>query len=156
MERQRSIKTWAVCLSFLALIVFKPTGVGAESEHSSAHSKEGHAKGGHFDEGHSTEGAVTVDGIKVVFMFSQSMSMIDIVLTDVKTGRPVTGAKVNGTVTNPDGKIQTKELIGMKMGKEYSFGNTVDISQKGVYKLDVTADISGKKVKFPFKFEVRS
>lgn len=125
----------------------------AEMKHSSSHSMK-EEKGD----------VVTADGVKAVFKLSQTMSMVDIVLSDAKTGKIITKAKVNGVVTNPYSIKQTKELVGMKMDKEYSFGNTLDLSQKGVYKLDVDADIDlppnvaiggGKKVKFSFKFEVK-
>jgi hypothetical protein len=83
------------------------------------------------------------------------MSMVDIVLSDAKTGKSITKAKVNAVVTNPDGTKQVKELMGGKMGEQFSFMNTLDLSKKGAYKLDAAADIDGKKVKFSFKFEVK-
>lgn len=144
MEREKIIKTLAVLLSFLVLIAFKPVVVSAEMKHSSSHSM--------MEEKGET---VIVDGVKAAFKLSQSINMIDIVLSDAKTGKIITKAKVNGVITNPDGTKQTKEFVGMKMGGDYSFGNTLDLSQKGVYKLDADADIEGRKIKFSFKFEVK-
>ncbi|MBI5892872.1 MAG: hypothetical protein HZB79_04345 [Deltaproteobacteria bacterium] len=130
--------------SLVLLFAFIAIPVNAEMQHSSSHSME-EKKGD----------AVTVDGVKAVFKLSQTMSMVDIVFSDVKTGNIITKAKVSGMATNPDSTKQAKEFVGMKMDKEYSFGNTLDLSQKGVYKLDVDADIEGKRVKFSFKFEVK-
>lgn len=139
----------ATCILLLATV----GAVNAEMQHSLSHSMK--------EERGDT---ITSDGVKAVFKLSQTMSMVDIVFSDVKTGNIITKAKVSGMATNPDSTKQTKEFVGMKMDKEYSFGNTLDLSQKGVYKLDVDADIDlppnvsiggGKRVKFSFKFEVR-
>lgn len=96
-----------------------------------------------------------VDGIKATFKVTPSMSMVDIVLSDAKTGKEITKAKVTGVVTNPDGTTQTKELVGGKMGEQYSFMNTVDLSRKGKYSLDIRVEVDKKKVSFNFGYEVK-
>src|SRR3990172_111538 len=128
--RQNIFKGAAALAFLLALIAFKPEA-NAEMKRSSSQSMK--------DMKEEKGDTVTVDGVKAAFKLSQSMNMIDIVLSDAKTGKIITKAKVMGVVTNPDSTQQKKELVGMKMGGDYSFGNTLDLSQKGVYKLDATA-----------------
>lgn len=52
----------------------------------------------------------------------------------------------------PDGQVEKKELIGSTMGKEFSFMNTLNLSQKGKYSFDITTEIDNKKVKFNFDY----
>lgn len=95
------------------------------------------------------------EGIKATFKVTPSMSMVDIILADAATNKAITKAKVVASVRGPDGKVQEKELIGMKMGKEYSFGNTVDFSKKGNYSFDILVEVDKKKVRFNFGYEAR-
>ncbi|TAN64390.1 hypothetical protein EPN18_00180 [bacterium] len=81
---------------------------------------------------------------------------IDLTLTDARTGKPITKAKVTAVITMPDGNKVTKELKGMKMGKTYSFMNTADFSLKGPYFFKVDVKAGKKKVKFDFRYEVKN
>lgn len=99
--------------------------------------------------------AKTADGIKAVLVVTPSKNMVDLMLTDVKTGKAVTDAKVLALIEAPDGVVQEKELLGMKMGKDFSFMNTLDISKKGRYSFAVTVEAVKKKVKFNFVYEVK-
>ena len=45
--------------------------------------------------------------------------------------------------------------MGMKMGAEFSFMNSADLSLKGKYTFDVTAEIGKKKVALPYTYEVK-
>lgn len=105
---------------------------------------------GHED---STGEIKIAEGIKAVFKVTQSMSMADILLSYEDTGKAITKAKVFVKAKGPDGKVQEKELVGMKMGKEYSFGNTFDLSKKGKYSFDVLAEVGKQKVRFDFSYE---
>lgn len=95
------------------------------------------------------------DGIRAKFKVTPSMSMVDVFLSDAKTGKEITTAKVMVMIKAPDGKAQEKELMGMRMTKEYSFGNTADLSKKGKYSFDILAEVDKKKVRFNFDYEVR-
>ncbi len=95
------------------------------------------------------------EGIKATFKVTPSMSMVDIILADAATNKAITKAKVVASVRGPDGKVQEKELIGMKMGKEYSFGNTIDFSKKGNYSFDILVEVDKRKVRFNFVYEAR-
>lgn len=96
-----------------------------------------------------------VEGIKAVFKVTPSMSMVDLLLSYADTGKVITNAKVYASVKGPDGKVQEKDLMGMKMGKEYSFGNTIDFSKKGIYAFDISVEIDKKKERFNFSYEIR-
>lgn len=106
---------------------------------------------GHED---STGEIKIAEGIKAVFKVTPSMSMVDVVLSYGDTGKSITKAKVSGNAKGPDGKVQEKELVGMKMGKEYSFGNTFDLSKKGKYSFDILVEVNKKKVRYDFVYEV--
>lgn len=95
------------------------------------------------------------DGIKAVFKFTPSYSMVDLVLIDASTGQQITKAKVSVDVTDPKGRLQKKELISGKMGEKYSFMNTLDVSEKGSYKVTVFVELDGKRVNYSFGFEVK-
>jgi hypothetical protein len=105
---------------------------------------------GHED---STGEIKIANGIKATFKVTPSMSMVDVILSYGDTGKSITKAKVSAKAKGPDGKIQEKELVGMKMGKEYSFGNTFDLSKKGKYSFDVLAEVGKQKVRFNFSYE---
>lgn len=97
------------------------------------------------------------DGIKATFRVTLSMSMVDVFVVDAATMKPIQKAKVSLSVKGPDGKVQKKDLIWMKMAneKEYAYGNTVDFSRKGKYSFDVLVEADKKKVKFNFGHEIR-
>ena len=48
-----------------------------------------------------------------------------------------------------------KELFGMKMGEDFSFMNTLDMSKKGSYSFAIAVEAGKKKVKFNFRYEVK-
>lgn len=105
-----------------------------------------------------------VDGIKATLKVTASQNMIDLILSDAKTGKSITNAKVSAFMKGPDGKVLEKELMGMKMGEEFSFMNTLDMSRKGSYSFDITVEVEKKlapegfnqgKVKFNFVYEVK-
>lgn len=100
-----------------------------------------------------TDESKVAEGVKATFKVTQSMSMVDILLSYEDTGKAITKAKVFAKAKGPDGKVQEKELVGMKMGKEYSFGNTFDLSKKGKYSFDVLAEVGKQKVRFDFGYE---
>lgn len=98
---------------------------------------------------------VMVDGVKGVFKFTPAYSMVDIVLTDMSTGKQITEGKVSVDVTNPKGKSQKKDLVFGKMGEKSSFMNTLDTSEKGSYKIMANVHLNGKNISYPFDFEVK-
>lgn len=108
-----------------------------------------------MEDGKRASETKVVEGIKAVFKVTQSMSMIDLVLTYVDSGKAITNAKVFASIKGPGGKVQEKELMGMKMGKEYSFGNTIDFSKKGSYSFDISVEVDKKKERFNFGYEIR-
>lgn len=108
-------------------------------------------------EGMSEGESKMADGIKATFNVTLSMSMVDVFVIDAATMKPIQKAKVSVSVKGPDGKVQEKDLIWMKMAKEkeYAYGNTVDFSRKGKYSFDVLVEADKKKVKFNFGHEIR-
>ena len=103
----------------------------------------------------STGESKVTDGIKATFKVTPSMSMVDILLMDTTTKKTITKAKVFASAKMPDGKVQEKELVGMKMGKEYTFGNTFDFSRKGNYDFDIRVEVKNEEVKFNFIYKVK-
>jgi hypothetical protein len=97
------------------------------------------------------EGKV-MDGVRAVLNVKPSMSMVDVVLINADTGKTITSGKVFASVKGPDGKFEKKELVGGTMGKDFSYMNTLNLSQKGKYCFDITAEIENKKVKFNFDY----
>lgn len=55
----------------------------------------------------------------------------------------------------PDGKKIEKDPLGMKMGGAFSFTNTADLSLKGKFHIDISADVGKKKVQFLFTYDVK-
>ncbi|HAG51950.1 MAG TPA: hypothetical protein DCL42_11540 [Deltaproteobacteria bacterium] len=105
-----------------------------------------------------------VDGIKATLKITPSQNMVDLILSDAKTGKSITNAKISALMKGPDGKVLEKELMGMKMGEEFSFMNTLDMSRKGSYSFKITVEVEKKlapegfnqgKVKFNFVYEAR-
>ena len=132
-----------VALGLLVPAISTPAGaqMGSQTDHKTAQQMEGEVK--------------SADGIKGRLKITPSKSMLDLYLTDAATDKPITKAKVRAVITMPDGKKVEKDLMGMKMGGEFSFMNSADLSLKGKYTFDVTAEIGKKKVTFPFTYEVR-
>lgn len=95
------------------------------------------------------------EGIKATLIVAPSKGMVDLVLVGAKDGKTVTAAKVAAQIKGPDGNVQNKDLLGMKMGEVFSYMNTLDMSKKGSYSFDISVEIGKKKVKFDFVYEVR-
>src|SRR3990170_4860234 len=72
-------------------------------------------------------------GIKATLKVTPSKNMVDLILEDAKTGKPITEADVNAKIQLPDDTHVDKKLIGMKMGETFSFMNSLDMSRKGTY-----------------------
>lgn len=100
-------------------------------------------------------GTLTDAGIKATLKVNRSHSMVDLYLTDAKTGTPVTSGKATARIKLPDGKTMEKELMGMKMGQEYSFMNSLDLSLNGRYVFDVSVAVGGKQAKFGFVYTAK-
>ena len=96
-----------------------------------------------------------VEGITGRLKIAPTMHMLDLYLSDAKTGKVIEEAQVKAVITMPDGKKVEKELSGMEMRDVFSFMNTVDLSQKGKYSLNIEVEVGKKKVIFPFTYEVK-
>ncbi len=125
---------------FLMLLFIIPPAV-AQMDHKMGQQTEGETK--------------VVDGIKGRFKVTPSMHMLDLYLADAATDKVITGAKVKVAITMPDGKKAEKEFSGMKMGEVFSYMNTTDLSLKGKYSFDITAEVGNKKPTFSFTYEVK-
>lgn len=137
-------------ISYLLFLLFIASPAIAQMGHKMEHPMEGETK--------------VVDGIKGRLKVAPAMSMLDLYLTDAGTDEVITQAKVKATITMPDGKKAEKDFPGMKMGESFSFMNSVDLSLKGLYTFDITAevkkkigkkDFDEKRVNFSFSYEVR-
>ena len=95
----------------------------------------------------------TVDGLTATLTVSPNTA--DLLLVDAASGRAVTDALVTATVVHPNGQKHVKELMGMKMGEDYSYMNSIDMSTKGIYTFHIIVEIGKKTVKFDFKSGVR-
>ena len=95
----------------------------------------------------------TVDGIKATVTVSPKM--LDIFLTDAKTGKTITNAKVKAIIVHPDGHKVNKELVGMKMGEVFSYMNSVDTSPRGTYAFHIAIETDKKTIHFQVKSEVK-
>ena len=93
--------------------------------------------------------------IKATLAVTPSKSMVDLVLVGAKDSKTITAAKVAAQIKGPDGNVQKKDLLGMKMGEVFSYMNTLDMSKKGSYSFDIVVEVEKKKVKFNFVYEVR-
>lgn len=102
-----------------------------------------------------TAGTSTESGIKATLKVNQSSSMVDLYLAEEKTGAPVTSGKVFAKIKLPNGKIVEKELMGMKMGQEYSFMNSLDLSLKGKYSFDITVVAGSTRARFDFMYTAK-
>lgn len=95
------------------------------------------------------------EGIKATLVVTPSKSMVDLVLVGAKNGKTITAAKVAAQIKGPDGTVQKKDLLGMKMGEVFSYMNTLDMSKKGSYSFAIAVEVEKKKVKFNFVYEVK-
>lgn len=103
------------------------------------------------------ETAKLASGIKATLVLSPDKGMIDLYLTDEATGTPIKSAKVRALIVapgDPAKKIE-KELIGMDMDGRFSFMNSLDMSFKGRYSLDIQIEYKRKKTRFMFTYEKR-
>ena len=116
--------------------------------------------------GHEMEGeGKVVKGVEGRLKVTPAMGSIDFYLYDAKRDKAITDAKVVVTITMPDGKKVEKDLPGTKTEETFSFMNTVDLSSKGIYSLDIVAKVqykigfktyhSVKTVTFSFTYEVK-
>ena len=124
------IKTLIVVVALGLLAPVLSTPAAAQTDHKTAQQMEGEVK--------------SANGIKGRLKITPSKSMLDLYLTDAATDKSITKAKVRAVITMPDGKKVENDLMGMKMGAEFSFMNTADLSLKGKYTFDVSAEV-GKK-----------
>lgn len=103
------------------------------------------------------ETAKSASGIKAALVLSPDKGMIDLFLTDEATGTPIKSAKVRALIVapgDPTKKIE-KELIGMDMDGRFSFMNSLDMSFKGRYSLDIQIEYKRKSTRFMFTYEKR-
>lgn len=98
--------------------------------------------------------AKTSGGIKAVLNVDPAKSMVDLYLSDSKTQKEITGAKVKATIILPKGEKVEKELIGMKMGDAFSFMNSLDMSRKGSYIFDINVEMGKTTHKFNFHYDI--
>jgi len=113
---------------------------------------------GRHDHGNSDQvlaGTSTESGIKAILKVNRSNSMVDLYLMDAETGASVTSGKVFAKVKLPNGKTVEKELIGMQMGQEYSFMNSLDLSLKGKYAFDISVAAGDKRARFDFIYTAK-
>lgn len=97
----------------------------------------------------------SANGIKAELKIDASKSMVDLYIADSETSWAITGAKVIASITDPKGRRDEKNLIAMKMGEAVSYMNTVDMSQKGRYIFDITAEAGKRNAKFHFAYEIK-
>ncbi|MBI5598613.1 MAG: hypothetical protein HY890_02615 [Deltaproteobacteria bacterium] len=95
------------------------------------------------------------DGFTAVLKVNRAKSAFDVYITDAKTRKPVTDARVVANVFIPTGKSVVKEPMGMKMADGFSYMSALDLSRKGVYIFNVSAGSNGKKAFFRFRYEVK-
>lgn len=94
-------------------------------------------------------------GIKATLKIDVSKGMAELYLADLDTSKAVTGAKVGALITNPAGRKEEKALMYMKMGEVVPYMSMLDLSRKGRYIFDVTAESGKKKARFHFTYEVK-
>ena len=94
-------------------------------------------------------------GIKATLKVTPSKNMVDLILEDAKTGKPITEADVNAKIQLPYDSHVEKKLIGMKMGGIFSFMSTLDMSRKGTYYLEFFVRAANKDIKFNFEHHLK-
>ncbi len=95
------------------------------------------------------------NGIKATLKVTPSKNMVDLILEDAKTGKPITEANVNAKIQLPDDSHVEKKLIGMKMGDIFSFMNSLDMSRKGTYYFEFFVRSANKDIKFNFEHHLK-
>ena len=114
-----------------------------------------HGRHDHGNADQAVVGTTTETGIKATLKVNRSQSMVDLYLTATGTGASVTSGKVFAIIKLPNGKTVEKELMGMKMGQEYSFMNSLDLSLKGRYDFDISVTAGGKQARFDFIYTAK-
>ena len=94
-------------------------------------------------------------GIKATLKVTPSKNMVDLILEDTKTGKPITEADVNAKIQLPDDSHVEKKLIGMKMGDIFSFMSSLDMSRKGTYYFEFFVRSANKDIKFNFEHHLK-
>lgn len=94
-------------------------------------------------------------GVKAILKVTPPKNMIDLILEDVKTGKPITAADVNAKIQLPDDSHVEKKLIGMKMGDIFSFMSSLDMSRKGTYHFEIFVRAANKDIKFNFEHHLK-
>lgn len=94
-------------------------------------------------------------GIKATLKATPSKSMVDLILEDAITGKPIKKAEVNAKIQLPDNSTMEKKLIGMKMEDTFSFMNSIDMSRKGTYHFEIFVKIADKDIKFNFEHQLK-
>ncbi|MCC6544226.1 MAG: hypothetical protein IT392_06950 [Nitrospirae bacterium] len=103
-----------------------------------------------------SEGVSKIEnGIKATLKVTPSKNMVDLILKDAKTGKLVTEADVNAKIQLPNDSYVEKKLIGMKMGSVFSFMNSLDMSRKGTYYLEITVRAANKEIRFNFEHQLK-
>ena len=95
------------------------------------------------------------NGVKATLKVTPSKNMIDLILGDAKTGKPITTADVSAKIQLPDDSHVEKKLIGMKMGDIFSFMSSLDMSRKGTYYFEFFVRSANKDIKFNFEHHIK-
>ena len=97
----------------------------------------------------------TEKGIKATLKVTPSKNMVDLILEDAKTGKPITKTDVNAKIQLPDDTHVDKKLVGMKMGDIFSFMSSLDMSRKGTYYFEFFVRSADKDIKFYFEHHLK-
>jgi len=92
-------------------------------------------------------------GIKATLKVTPSKNMIDLILEDAKTEKPITNADVNAKIQLPDDNHVEKKLAGMKMGEIFSFMTSLDMHAKGTYRFDISVRTGNRDIQFNFQYD---
>jgi len=76
-------------------------------------------------------------------------------LNDEKTGKSITDAKVDLTITSPSGKAETKKLSKMQMGNETHYYLDADLKEKGDYLFEFFVNIKDNETKLSFEEKIQ-
>ena len=106
------------------------------------------AKG--VEDGNTTK---TVDGVTATIKVLSKM--VDLILVDAESKELVKGAEVEAMIVYAGSHKIIKKLIGMKMGKGYSYMNSIDMSEKGGYTLHLMVMAGKRMIHIEFTGEVK-
>ncbi len=92
--------------------------------------------------------------------------MVDLYLTDKRTGKGITNVKVKAVITMPGGARVEKEMMRMAMKKKAKGGEkekdkgvpymlSMDMSPKGAYLFDITGRAGKRNIHINFRYEVK-